>query len=278
MDAPTKDFLTKEDYDEPCCPLKMGETGNVNPISVSRVIFKLDEFLNKNDYESAERLLKYWLDEARAGNDSAGMLSVLNEQVGLYRKLGNKDACFDAVNACLELCNKENYSNTISYATTLLNCATGYCAFNELDKALPLYEAARKIYEEKLAENDERLGGLYNNTAICLMRLKKYDEALELFEKALGIMGTIPDRQGEMAVTYCNLADLEAQKNGMENSDEKIGEYLDKAESLLNTQSLPKDGNYAFICEKCADTFGYYGYFAVKNELLKRAREIYERN
>lgn len=276
MDNYNSEFVSKEDYEEPCCPLKMGPS--VNPIPVSRVIAKLDEHLNRNDYSEAEKLLKYWYDEAVACNDSAGLLTVLNEQVGLYRKLGKKEECINTVKKCMSLAQSEDFQDTVSFCTTLLNCATGYSAFDMAQKALPLYERAKVGYEKHLKENDERLGGLYNNMAICLMKLKKFEEAKALYENALNIMATAHNREPEMAVTYCNLADLEAAEHGLEQAQEKIDEYLEKAEELLNTENLPKDGNYAFVCEKCAPTFGYYGYFLTERELRKRAEEIYERN
>ena len=39
-----------------------------------------------------------------------------------------------------------------------------------------------------------------------------------------------------------------------------------------------RDGYYAFVCEKCASVFGYFGYFVYEKELEKRARDIYERS
>ena len=38
-----------------------------------------------------------------------------------------------------------------------------------------------------------------------------------------------------------------------------------------------RDGYYAFVCEKCASVFGYYGRFFYEKELTERARRIYER-
>ena len=81
-----------------------------------------------------------------------------------------------------------------------------------------------------------------------------------------------------MAVTYCNLADLAAMEHGVERAEEQIREYLTTAERLLNTESLTKNGYYAFICEKCAPTFGYYGFFLTEKELNRRAEEIYARS
>lgn len=271
----SNDFVRKEDYQEPCCPLNMDLSAP--PIPIGRVIGKLDEFLSRNDYESAIRLLKYWYDEAVSVGDSRGKLTVLNEQVGLYRKTGKEKECLSAIDEVLTLCKNDEFAGTVTVGTTYLNCATGYCAFKQFEKALPLYENAALIYEEKLNGNDAKLGGLYNNFGICLMSLKKFSEAEILFDKALKIMSGVENGQAEEAVTYCNMADLVCAEKGIEDGEEKINAYLEKAMSLLNTETLPKDGNYAFVCEKCAGTFGYYGYFLYERELSKRAREIYER-
>ena len=230
-----------------------------------------------NDYASAEKTLDYWHEEAKISNDIRGELTVLNEKIGLYRKTGKKEQCLSAIDKCLALSENGEFENTITRGTSYLNCATGYCAFDEYKRALPLYEKATGIYEKYLKNTDGRLGGLYNNTAICLMRLNKYEQSRMLFDKAIEIMSKIENAEGEIAITYCNLADLESAQNGMEKAEEKINEYLERAEELLNTKTLPRDGNYAFICEKCAGTFGYYGFFMTEKELLKRAREIYER-
>lgn len=277
MNNSGKFTLSKEDYEEPCCPLKMNINQSVTPIPVGRVLLKIDEQLSRNDYASAERTLDYWHNEAKIGGDTRGTLTILNEKVGLYRKLGKKEQCFSAVNMCTALLNSGEFENTVTKGTTLLNCATGYCAFGEFEKALPLYRKAAELYEKYLKPTDERLGGLYNNTAVCLMQLKKYDESRALLEKAIEIMSNAPHGEGEIAISYCNLADLESAENGIEKAEEKINAYLEKAEAFLNTPTLPRDGNYAFICEKCAGIFGYYGFFMTEIELSKRAREIYER-
>ena len=59
--------------------------------------------------------------------------------------------------------------------------------------------------------------------------------------------------------------------------EEQIGGYLDMALELLDTPSVPRDGYYAFVCEKCAPAFGYHGYFLAEADLAERAKAIYER-
>ena len=60
-----------------------------------------------------------------------------------------------------------------------------------------------------------------------------------------------------------------------ERGAEKIEQCLDLAEALLERPELPRNGYYAFVCEKCAPTFAYYGYFAFAEELNRRAEAIY---
>ena len=110
------------------------------------------------------------------------------------------------------------------------------------------------------------------------MDLKEYDKALALYEKAIEVLNSNPKFNLEQAVSYLNMANaVEAQK-GLENACEEIDVLLDNAQKVLNENYSETDGNYAFVCEKCAPTFGYYGRFLYENELKERARVIYERS
>ena len=81
----------------------------------------------------------------------------------------------------------------------------------------------------------------------------------------------------EQAVTCLNMADAVAAEQGLEAGEARIAELLDKAYTLLVDESLPRDGYYAFVCEKCAPGFAYHGWFAAAQELEQAARAIYER-
>lgn len=269
-------YLKKEDYEEPCCLLKMNS--EVTHIPTMRVMEKLDEYFSRNDYQSAEKHLKYWLAEAVSGNDVRGKITILNEQIGIYRKTGKEKECFEAIDAVLSLIEKFDMENRADVGTTLVNVATGYRAFGKTDKALPIYEKARSIYESVLTPQDERLGGLYNNMALALADRNDFRSAEDLYNKALEVMSKQEHGEAEMAITYLNLADLAAAELGEEAGETRIWECVEKAEELLDTQSLPRNGYYAFVCEKCAPSFGYYGYFLAEQKFMKYAREIYERS
>ena len=267
-------YIKKEDYEEPRCLLNMNP--EIIRIPTHRVIEKLDCYLCKNDYNAAERHLKYWLTEAEGGNDNRGRLTVLNELIGLYRKTGKMTECLDIIDKTLELIACEEFAGTITVGTTYINAATGYKAFDKVSEALPLYAKAREIYEKNLDKDDERLAGLYNNYALALTSEKEFNKAKELLFNAVDIMNKQENGEADAAISYLNLADLVTASDGAEEGAVEIDTYVSKAQELLETPTLPRDGYYAFVCEKCAPVFGYYGCFAFEEELKKRMKEIYE--
>lgn len=268
--------IQKEDYEEPVCPFCV--PGQKESVPTGRILEKLDQFFARDDYAGAERHLAYWMAEAGALADFSGQLTVANEQIGLFRKTDQEEKGLAAIDRALRLANELNLTDSVTYGTTLINAATGFKAFGQPEKALPLYEQARALYEKWLDPADERFGGLYNNTALTLTALSRFREAEDLYEKAIAVMARQPHGEAEMAITCCNLADLAAQELGTEDGEEKIRAYLEKAEALLASPDLPHDGHYAFVCEKCAPTFGYYGFFLTEARLSREARDIYERS
>ena len=266
--------IKKEDYAEPCCPFEKPDA--VRTIPLRRVLDKLDEFFAKDDAAGAERHLKYWLAEAEEDRDDRGRLSVLNELIGLYRKTGREIEALTAAEQAIRLAEAIGLEGSVTMGTTLLNCGTAYKVFDQPERALALYEQARELYEANLPPTDERLAGLYNNMAVTLTALERYGEARDLYEAALAVISQTEGGQADEAITYLNFADLIAAQQGPDAGDAAIRAYLDKAEALLNDASLPRDGYYAFVCEKCAPTFAYYGYYFTAKELEQRAKEIYE--
>lgn len=275
------DVLQPEDFKEPTCifctDFYQPEAKTVMSVPLSRILSKLDEHLGRNDYASAERHLAYWVREAEEGGDLRGSLSLENERMGLYRKLGRRDEALRCAEAALKLVRRLELEGTVTSATTDLNTATVYKAFGMADKALPFYERAQAVYTAQLAPDDPRLGGLYNNMALALVDLARYAEARSCYEQALTVMETAPHGALEQAITHLNLANLAEAEQGLLEAESEIEQRLDTAERLLNTPSLERDGYYAFVCEKCAPTFTYYGRFACGAELEERAKEIYSR-
>ena len=248
-----------------------------NSININKLIAELDHILSKNDYNSARDFLEKWVKNAQKQNDNKALFSLCNECIGLYRKIGDKENCYKYCEKALDLLKGLNIENTVTGATAFTNCATAYKAFGEAEKSISYFEKAVVLYESLLPENDPKLAGLYNNFALSLVDLNEYEKALNLYEKAIAVLNKNPEFNLEQAVSYLNMANAVEAEKGLENACEEIDVLLDKAEKVLNEKHSETDGNYAFVCEKCAPTFGYYGRFLYENELKERARVIYER-
>ncbi len=274
--------ISPEDYRESRCPLCSAEEEEraANSVPVVRILDRLDGYLKRNDAAGAEAHLKYWLGEAEALGDRRGALSVVNELMGLCRKLGKKEEALEYAKKGCGLVERLGMTDTVTAGTTYLNAATVNKAFGNDEKSAELFAKARPLYERALPQGDERLAGLYNNMAVTLVALKRFDEARGLYSRAIEIM----EAKGgfaEVAVSCLNLVSLaEAEADWKGEVDEnavrtEIAALLARAQTMLNKATV-RDGNYAFTCEKCAETFAYYGMTAFAEELRLRARGIYE--
>lgn len=274
-------YLKPEDYAEPRCLLcdePYGKAPEVKSVPQNRIIEKMNDYMSRRDYTGAERHLKYWLEEAKLGHDKGGQLLIRNEMVGHYRKTGEKDNAFESINDALNLVDELRYTDNVSAATTFVNCATAYNAFNENEKSLPLFEKAKEIYENNKKTSPELLGGLYNNMGLVYAAVGQFEKSLEMYEKALITMKDAPHGELEEAITYLNIVDVNHAKYDEDEAEKKSEDLIEKAYSLLKNSDAPKDGYYAFVCEKCAPVFSYYGYFLYANDLKRISEEIYERS
>lgn len=251
---------------------------NTSNISTDRVLSRLDGYFAKNDYNGAERHLKYWLDEAISSNDLRAKLLICNELIGLSRKVEKEEQTFEYTAKALKTLEELDIKDSVGAATTYINIGTAHKAFGKADASLPFFKLALSIYEKELAPTDARLGGLYNNLALSLVDLGRFEEAYVYYFKAIEVMSHAENGELEQAITYLNIASAYELQLGLLDAEEKISECLEKAASLLDVHADSNDGYYAFVCEKCASVFGYYGYFMYEKELKERTARIYERN
>ena len=248
------------------------------PIDQRRVIEKMDEYMSRRDYAGAEKHLLYWLEEARMAGDRRGELMVREELIGHFRKTAQKEAALHQCDEVLRLIDELGYDGTISSGTAYVNIATACNAFGEDERSLLMFEKAKRVYEAIPSTEPQLLGGLYNNLALTLVSLGREEEAMAYYEKALRQMEKVPGGELERAITYLNMADAVEAPAGAEEAESRIFPLVDKAQELLEKKpEAVADGYYAFVCEKCAPSFEYYGYFLAAEELKERAKKIYER-
>ena len=269
--------LKKDEYVVKPCTTCAGEN---RIIDISRIIKKLDFLCDKKDFDEAERLINYWLKEASSNNDKRTELELQNEYIGFLRKQNRKDDAIIHSKRCIEIIDELNLGNTISGATVMLNVATVYKAFGEPDIAMTYFRKAESVYSDSLKKDDKLLAGLYNNMALALVDLGQFDAAEKLYLSAISIMLKYDQGELDAAISYLNMADLFYKKYSVDPSGDYtvygnvIDESCKKAWELLNKKTLNRDSYYRFVAEKCAGTFGYYGYFLYESELKKRANDV----
>ncbi len=246
-------------------------------INIDRIVDKLDMYFARNDYDGAQKHLEFWLDEAKLEGDKKAELFVLNELIGLTRKTAQKEKCLAICKDIQDLLDDMDWQNNVGGATTYLNIGTAHKAFELPELSLQYFQKAQNVYEKELQSDDKRLAGLYNNMALTLVDLGEYEQAMLYYDKAIDIAQQHDMGELDVAVSKLNIASCLESKMGI-NAQSQIDELCESAFELLEKHKDSRDGNYAFVCEKCAPVLGYFGFFLYENILKKRAQDIYKSN
>lgn len=240
--------------------------------SIHEVIEKFDALLAKNLKKAAQNYLEDRLARYEKSGDWASQITILNEMMGFYRNNGKKEKGLESVRKGLALIEKHRLSGTVSGGTTYINAATTLKTFGETKLALPYYEQAFRAYGRSLSPEDYRFGGLFNNMAVTYMDLGEYEKAEVYYKKAMEIMEKLrPGSIIEIALTWVNLAVLYEKWE----REEEIDGCMERAAACFHSDEAPHDAYYALNCQKCAKTFGHFGYFRMQKELTDEAKRIY---
>ena len=264
----------KKDYMDSCCCFDASEYQKApdhspcdHAVPVPQIIERLDGLFQKGMEEEAGEFLRDWRTRAHGMGDWRGELSLLSELMGYYRRTAESDAGLDACSRGMDIIKDHGLANTVSGATVLLNAATTMKAFGKAKESLPIFEHVCRVYQNNLAPDDYRYGGLYNNMALSYDDVGNYEKAEICFMQAMKTIKTCVQPEYELAVTCCNLAHMYDHQNP---EDPRINEYMEQAWEYLNSKNIPRDGYYRFTVSKCLDAFRYFGFFLYVKELEGR--------
>ncbi len=241
-------------------------------INVSRFVKKMDECFADSDIEEAIRTVEFWENEARAYNDTHGLLSVLNEEIGLFRRTGDKQRGMRAVDMALSILDSQPAD--ISRATIYVNIATTMKAFGMPKEGLVYFDKAEEIYGSADKKTSYEYSALLNNKSASLCELGLYDEGEVCLRGAIDILKEVGSHEVEVGVSYVNLAHLYFDRDG--ESYAEVERLLDLAWEYINAHE-DRDGNYAFAISKCAPSFRYFRRELEADALELTAGEIYDR-
>lgn len=241
----------------------------VQSVDIPELIRRLDETYAANDYLMADKLISDGMNVAMSAGDWRSRITLVSEQLGLFRKTMEEEKALKAVSEALKLIEEHSMGRTVSGATVLLNAATTMKCFGDAEGSIPLFEHVLSVYSDKLDPHDYRFAGLYNNMALSYEDTGEYKKAESYFHKALGLLQSLEDTNNDLAVTWCNLAELYYM---MDNEDERVTECMEKAGDCLLDPELKHDGYYRFTAGKCLPMFDSFGFFYY----AQRLREILE--
>ena len=240
--------------------------------TVELFIKKADDLLYMQDFNAAEEVLLNAYDSFLK-SDLHSALSIQNELVGFYRKMGKKDYGLKAIDLCEALLHKLNIEHSNAAGDIYLNCGTALTEFNELERTENYFIKAKEIYSKVYPENHKNTASLYNNWGLALLRKGETLRARALFQKSTNILENI-DFKLELAMSCLSLADT----YDMEHDGDIIDGLITKSYACFNYKHLIKDGYYSFVASKCIPSFEYYGFFIIAKDLKRRVEEINARN
>lgn len=174
-------------------------------MDVEAILKQVDEYYGENKGQEAERLLKESISQAQREGDDNSLLSLLNELIGYYRETSRTEDSYEAAGQALHLARQMGLTDSIPYATTLLNAATAYRAGGSLQESLDCYRQAKEVYDRLLPEDDMLKASLYNNVSLLYQEMGEFEKAGQCQEKALKIAEKNKAAY-EAAVSRANLA------------------------------------------------------------------------
>lgn len=242
-------------------------------VNAERFITKLDSFFKSNDLRGAASHIEYWEREAENLGDTKGLITVLNEELGFYRRTNDCEKGLRAVDKVTAAIRENGLENNVSAATVLINAATTMKAFGKAQEGLSLYDEAQAVYVREGKENTFEYAAMLNNKASALTELKRFDEAEKCLEEAMEILKKDGAHDGEIAVSLINLAHLIYDRD--DTAIERVEETLDMTWDYINSKNQPHDANYAFIISKIAPSFRYFKREIEAEALEETAAEIY---
>ena len=269
------------DHNESCCIFDTTQYTGVpdshpcpHVVDVPALIRRLDVLYAAGREAEAGAFLEDALGRARQGGDWRAELSILSEQLGQVRRSMDEDRGLRTVNEALRLIREHHMGQTVSAATMMLNAATTLKCFGRADESIPIFTHVARVYADHLDPSDYRFAGLYNNMALSYEDVGDYAAAERHFKLAMQAIGRCPHPENELAVTFCNLAELYDKQDP---EDPRCAECMERAWENLNAEGLPRDGYHAFTVSKCIPSFDYFGFFLYAAQLRERVKEIYER-
>ena len=171
---------------------------------------------------------------------NGALIAVCNELACFYRGLSRWEQSLEAFTQAQQEMEQYYQNDSVQYATILLNKAGTYRYMGQPQQALELFEHSEKILSSLESVPESVLAGLYNNTGLALLDLRRPQEALERFRQALPLVEENHASIVEQGSTWNNLA---AAYRNLGRIPEAI-EAMDRSIAILEKMDCGRNPHY----------------------------------
>ena len=236
-------------------------------MDIQKVLAEYDSMFGKYTLKEIEGFLLKHLSEARFKSEHEELVTLLNEAIGFYRDTTQKEKALKNCGALMEHLVEMKLEGTIPYATSLLNIANAFRAFDLHKEAVQLFEKVEEIYGNHISKEDFMYASLYNNWALAYQESGEYDKAAEMLRKALKIVDLYKEAIIPQATTRTNLASS-LLAIGTESAYQEAVEHLSNALAIFEKDD-GKDFHYGAALVAMGDAYSY-------KENYRKAAEYYK--
>ena len=236
-------------------------------MDIQKVLAEYDSMFGKYTLKEIEGFLLKHLSEARFKSEHEELVTLLNEAIGFYRDTTQKEKALKNCGALMEHLVEMKLEGTIPYATSLLNIANAFRAFDLHNEAVQLFEKVEEIYGNHISKEDFMYASLYNNWALAYQESGEYDKAAEMLRKALKIVDLYKEAIIPQATTRTNLASS-LLAIGTESAYQEAVEHLSNALAIFEKDD-GKDFHYGAALVAMGDAYSY-------KENYRKAAEYYK--
>jgi len=206
-------------------------------MNTEQILANLDRLFSERKIREAEAFLDEQVRLALHTNNTSLLLTLYNEQEGIYRNTGRAGKAVDCGKKALELIEVLHLTGTRHHSVTLINTATALRMNHEPASSLSYYDAALGILQFEASSDSLLTATCLNNMSQAYLELGKDGEALRCLEKAYALINRLPDKKSESAITAVNIALTHLSLKRTEDA----ALYLEQAGSYYRTDAGTKD-------------------------------------
>ena len=224
-------------------------------MNIEKVLAEYDSMFGNYTLQEIEGFLLKNLSEARFKFEKEHLVTLLNETIGFYRDTTQKKKALKCCAELNEVLTELNLQGSIPYATSLLNIANAFRAFDLAKEAVKLFEKVEEIYKNHIPENDFMYASLYNNWGLAYQETAEYEKAAEMLRNALRVVDLYKDAMIPQATTRTNLGSS-LLGIGSESAYDEAVNYIQQALDIFEKDG-GKDFHYSAALVAMGDACSY---------------------